>query len=653
MKDATRDLKSDLIARWLVEWTKSLGELREAREIPRSTTRFAALQSWLQELWGQKFSSSPLKTVLTVAEHGIAFGWLISQIAGAKDLPGTPSEWPAPYERHRPEVKRLERLSGLPMNLAQSEMRGLLEQVRVSCDLQPSMIEVGRQQDLQVRLRNESALALRNFRVKTVPFESEATSPVLDTDQEITWTLPVTVADPGQLVLHLEWSGQRLDDSPISGESEIGVEAVAGVSSRELPPLGSNPYVIHTPIGAERPDIFYGREDILDRINRSLRKQGPAIVLLLEGVRRSGKTSILKQLVEVKPPEGWVAAYWSSQQGSGEEREEAIASEELFYGIAAELILAAHKSGINTAIPIIGNITSEISRSDLRWDLHQRLRPAFKDEGSFELLDIIVEALTASAKPRRFLLVLDEFDKIQNSIRLGVMSPQVPENMRYLFHSHSGLSGIISGSPEIKRLRQQYWGALFGIGDVIRVSSLDSDAAARLVVEPTKGLLVYAPSAVDLILSLSARQPYLIQLLCDKVFDHAAVSGDRSVTVRSVEAAADDVASEYGNFRFLWQSIGNELRRYIVCLVDRLSRGDQRITLDLIAEVLEEDGLTEDGQLVGSELQELIDLELICLKEDTAGKSYGIAVPLFSYWLRKNVDDRIHREAALNARTTP
>src|SRR5262249_34702758 len=124
------------------------------------------------------------------------------------------------------------------------------------------------------------------------------------------------------------------------------------------------------------------------------------------------------------------------------------------------------------------------------------------------------------------------------------------------------------------------------------------------------------------------------------------------ITVSTVESAAtSDAVVNNEQFRFLWQSIGSDLRRCIVCLIDRLTRAGQRVTLDLIVEKLEEDALIDDGQLVGAEVQELLDFEVLCLKDDQLGNSYHIAVPLFSYWIRNNVDERIYREAVLNGRT--
>src|SRR5207249_16032 len=125
--------------------------------------------------------------------------------------------------------------------------------------------------------------------------------------------------------------------------------------------------------------------------------------------------------------------------------------------------------------------------------------------------------------------------KIQEGIENGITSPQLPENLRNMFHSYNRISGILSGSRNIKRLRSEYWNALFGLGKSIVIKGLDEASARNLVTEPVKGRLVYAPLAVDLAVSECARQPFLIQGLCDAVFELCAKTNTTLATVELVQ----------------------------------------------------------------------------------------------------------------------
>ncbi len=67
----------------------------------------------------------------------------------------------------------------------------------------------------------------------------------------------------------------------------------------------------------------------------------------------------------------------------------------------------------------------------------------------FERFREVLEAVLEAIHPRRMILMLDEFDKIQESIENDVLSPNVPEHIRFLFHHYDALSGIITGSKRI------------------------------------------------------------------------------------------------------------------------------------------------------------------------------------------------------------
>src|SRR5207247_10875309 len=114
-----------------------------------------------------------------------------------------------------------------------------------------------------------------------------------------------------------------------------------------------------------------------------------------------------------------------------------------------------------------------------------------------------------------------------------------------------GLSAIPTGSMRLKRLREEYWSALFGLGYRVSISALSEEAARKLVTEPVAGRLSYLPQARDRIVELCARQPFLIQSLCSRVFDQAATSMERTITVESVNEAAAEMVRDNEHFRSL------------------------------------------------------------------------------------------------------
>src|SRR5262249_11477793 len=123
-----------------------------------------------------------------------------------------------------------------------------------------------------------------------------------------------------------------------------------------------------------------------------------------------------------------------------------------------------------------------------------------------------LEILLSVIKPLklRLVLMLDEFDKVQEGINSGVTSPQVPENIRFLIQTYPEFSAILSGSRRLKRLREKYWSALFGLGINVPVTALDVQSARKIVTEPVRDKLVYSNEAIERVVHLTARQPYLL-----------------------------------------------------------------------------------------------------------------------------------------------
>jgi type I restriction enzyme M protein len=315
--------------------------------------------------------------------------------------------------------------------------------------------------------------------------------------------------------------------------------------------------------------------------------------------------------------------------------------------IARELILAAHKANRPLEVLGFGSVAPTMSRLSLRIQLAEQLRPMFATDNPFEQLDIQIESVLNAVRPMGILLMLDEFEKVQEGIDNGVTSPQLPENIRYLFHTYGGLSGILAGSPRLKRLREEYWSPLFGIGKTIDVSALDPKSARDLVTKPVEGRLVFAEAARETVLDFCACQPYLIQALCDRVFEECTSSGERGVTVRMVRAAAEKLVEDNEHFRTQWLTLRSERQRYVTCLVDRLSNGADRITLNLLADKLTQEGVAyRNPALLGDDLRELQEFDVLALEEQELGKVYRIKIPLFSLWLRKNIDTDDHRMRA-------
>jgi len=527
----------------------------------------------------------------------------------------------------------------------------VLGQVKVSASLQPAIIDQGTATEIEVRVVNSGILPLRKFLVETEPDNSSKTVALLQPGEQLGWSVQISHKPAGTFPLRIKWNALRLDSSSANGviDLEYKVRSDAGIRPSKTE-LGGSPYVIATPIDSvDRPDMFFGREDIISRIQRALRTEGPSTVLLLEGVRRSGKTSILKRLLLRELLPDWVPIYCNFQSAEGSPLAAGMEAKSVFRLIAEELVKALNRGGYAVNVVGAGLVQSNIGRFEFGANVLSKLRVAFNTESPFGELDLQVEAALDAVGSKRILLMLDEFDKIQEGIDNGVTSPQVPENIRSLFHKHNRLSGIITGTRRIKTLREDYWSALFGIGLPINVSELDVTAARLLVTKPVEEQLVFSPQARDLVLDLCSRQPYLIQVLCTRVFDESSITGVHTVAPDAVEVAAQKMLEDNEHFQTLWDYIGTARRRYITCLVNRLSEGPDRVTEELIIEHLESEGFIR-GDLIDldDDLNKLRELEVLAMRKHELGSSYYLRIPLFARWISEHIDESIYRRRALS-----
>ena len=502
--------------------------------------------------------------------------------------------------------------------------------------------------EVEIKVWNGTLVSLVDVDINFETIDFGTNIPLLEPGEGTSFsvTVPVHAAGTYWLELDIEAMPTVPGDYAIGGAYvvEYVVQEESGGSTSE--PLKESPYVVATPIDAvERPDVFKGREDKLDEIQRSLRTTGPATVLVVEGNRRTGKTSLLNRLfVPGTLPDVWVPVYVSLQRGEGATEGDGLTSSEIFYLLARELVLGAHRAGESVSVPVLEEVPASEPRSSLRLRLLQELRPWFQDGAPAERFDMLVEALLAELAPRRVLLMIDEFDKVQEGIDSGVTPTMVPENLRAIVHAHPGLSLILTGSRRIRHLRDKYFSALYGIGHTLTIGPLDEEAARRLVTDPVEGQLRVQPGATEAIVALCARRPFLIQSLCQHVFELCAGQDLRVVSADLVDEAAERQVRDNEHFRHLWDEAGSARKRFLLFLLDKLQDGPDRVTFSLLEDRLEEHGLRRHQ--LGRDLEDLIELELVARDESWLETQYRLEVPLFARWIRANEDATIHLSRA-------
>lgn len=583
------------LATWVLALSSALESLRDSGSIPPGPALYSLLQQAVQGLEGAR-----------------------------KAITG-----------HLPNENRAREMTETLSKRIKTAADSLIGDVRVVASCDKSTIPAGEIIDAEIWIHNRGSLPLRDVAIQTTPEWGAASLGFLaekaESSLQVTGEAPRT---PGALSLQIAWHAVAMDGRPLDGTTELAFEVVESQrEDRVTFDLGASPYVCGDPITPEREDVFFGREELLEQIRRQIVQTGN--VVLLEGNRRSGKTSLLKHLQGANRVPGWFGVYWSFQDAEGSDKGVGVETVEVFRAMARAIATAL--VALNAPIPLPNGDELPPGKG---LGIAKACRAGISQESPFSDFQEYTQVILGFLAERDLglLMMLDEFDKLQQGINSGVTSPQVPENLRHMLQHFPRFSGILTGSRRLKRLREEYWSALYGLGTRIGVTSLSLEAARQLITEPVQSRLTYANEATNAAIRMTAAQPFLLQCLCNRVFDMAAQLKTRSITVDIVQQAGNALVADNEHFASLWGYAGSDRRRYLLAFCHHSSTDPASLRLGVLQEQLLDVGLDVSDDDLIADLDFLRELELIELESDSAGDHYRLAIPLMGTWIDKQRD---------------
>ena len=558
---------------------------------------------------------------------------------------------------------RARQISSAFRALVEAEARAILDQQTVSCD-SPGSVPRDEVAKATISFYNHGPLPLRDVKVtetyrddefevaywepnSSFSFEIEL-QPDLegtnDTYHPLTFELVAAQLDESLFVKEFSIPVYIEDAAPwLVEEAEsdtepsfaAGLPTLRQLESRNPVDFGPSPYNAGSPVKNEA--MLFGRDPILRLVKRQLAAKDRPNVILLEGNRRTGKTSILKRLEKGDLLPDWVVVYCSLQEAEGSDLA-GLRTAEIWRLLAKNIGLALLRDGYEPPLP--GDELNDLPKP-IKVRFTHACRDAFKSDHPFEIFEEFLQVCLEKVSPKRIVLMLDEFDKLQEGIDSGVTSPQVPENLRYLIHEYHTFAAILTGSRRLKRLREEYWSALFGFGHQEGVSALQEEDALALVVEPVREKLHYHPDAAEEIVRVTARQPFLVQNLCNRIYDFAAESGKRRVDLQMVKQVIDTYVEGSEHFRHFWGCADSARRQLILSLIQRAESDpdETRMSLPLLEQTIAEYRVPIPRSVrIADDLAFLREFEMIRLVGKHPNQHYEIEVPLFGRWIAEQVD---------------
>lgn len=289
----------------------------------------------------------------------------------------------------------------------------------------------------------------------------------------------------------------------------------------------TNPYIAGRALGQDRG--FYGRADVLSLVEATLRKPEQN-ALVLFGQRRIGKTSVLLQIRRRLPSPPFLTVYFDLMDRARQPLGQVL--HDIAAAFAAEAGMPAPAEPFDDA----GVSFRKVFLPSLYEVLGEGQTPVLLlDE--FDVLDVAAaEQLPAAAAAQSFFPYLRELLEGEPRLRFVFVVGRRAEDLSI-------------------NVKATFKGALYQ-----RISVLEEASARDLILAAERqDSLRFDPAAVARIQALTAGQPYLIQLLCQTIWD-SAYAGDPADVPRIDDAAVETAAARaldtgQNVFEWIWDGL--------------------------------------------------------------------------------------------------
>ena len=366
-------------------------------------------------------------------------------------------------------------------------------------------------------------------------------------------------------------------------------------------PRYGNPYNPGPPV--KKDDMFYGRESSVDEIIAELRGLHQDNIIVLYGQRRTGKTSLLYALRRRLTRDAVYLPVFFDAQG----RSTPLS---LFWGLAIAISDTCQTAGLDVAKP---------HQADFERDAYAQFENGF------------LHPLTSRLNGRRLMLMLDEFESLEESVR--TLGDNIFPFFRHLMQHQEALSFIFCGSHQLHELTRDYWSIFFNAARPIHVSFLDEDSTRALITEPVEGHFSYDELALRRLWALTHGHPYFVQYLCYEMVN--LINDERKkgyVTVQDVNETLERFI-KLGNDHmvdYVWSKSSEAQRAALLALLDvRQPVGERVASRRRVAQRAAQVHPTEADD-IGPALEQLIERELLWGDEHRI----GFTMELVAEWLQ-------------------
>jgi GAF domain-containing protein len=512
------------------------------------------------------------------------------------------------------------------MNMLNGAMSELQTRAKLSFALLTHHTWQGDVIALVMNVRNDGHGAALNVRVSLAPAQEytaiEPASAIskLAPDEEVQIEMRVRLRLPENVDQFRVRFVITYDDPRGADQMETFADAVYLLKSENAFQFIPNPYVVGTPLSSGSP-LFFGREDVVDFIRQNFSAAHHNNLVLI-GQRRTGKTSLLKQL-PARLGDEYVTVYLDGQSLS---LDPGMAN--FFLNLSTEITYALEDRGFTPP------------------DM-----PEFENNPAFTFENVFLAAVMKEIGSRQLLILFDEFEELESAVRRGNLEPSVFGFLRHLIQHNEQICVVFCGTHRLEELASDYWSVLFNISLYRHIGFLERPEAERLITEPVaKYGMRYDDLALDKMWRVTAGHPYFLQLLAHALVNRHNKTERSYITIADVNAALDDIlASGEAHFVYLWAESTPEERLTLTALSRTLLLTGY-ITPVQVVDFLAQHGVQIERRAVSDAMHRLTLRDILRVNNDSdvmVGETYRWKLGLISLWAEKyksltRVADEVH-----------
>jgi hypothetical protein len=382
----------------------------------------------------------------------------------------------------------------------------------------------------------------------------------------------------------------------------------------------NNPYVVGQAL-QPGTSLFVGRQDLVQQLEQGLGRGIHRPTFFLNGERRMGKSSTLRQLPFLLDTRRFLPVFFDLQAP------EMTSSITAFLSTIAEKMSGTIETAGMQVEPLVNKHLQEAQREN-----EAAVYFAFN-----EWLKQVERVLEQN--DRVVLLSFDEFENLEMVGKAKYLDLHLLLNwFRSVIQNRPQLALLFSGGKSVSEIGQETglnWSGYFVNVQTFRVSFLRETEARHLITRPIPDYRIeqiFGPGVVDEIIRVTRCHPFLVQAICSDLVNNLNAGSRNRAEIQDVTIAVTQVLEEWEDsyLQDLWTRSDPEQRACLIALSE-LGKGDvQHITQYIHRN---KEIMCGTLQSVRHTLQLLLKRDLVSLENET----YQIATPIFNQWVERRV----------------